>query len=142
MFPVCIDPKERKTASSLNENRNRKKKKRKKERSSSTRYLLRGEMSQEVASQEVMDMAEQEKKTSAGEGHIMMAGSWGGVGCCERREEDDLQTADAAGACDGGKSPWCGLGLRKQQGQSVRVGSTGRTFSCASVGSCERLSVE
>ena len=32
-----------------------------------------------------------------------MAGSWGGVGCGERREEDDLQTVDAVGARDGGK---------------------------------------
>ena len=43
------------------------------------------------------------------EGHV--AGSWGGVGCCERREEDDLQTADAFGACGGGKSACSGKGL-------------------------------
>ena len=43
------------------------------------------------------------------QGHVV--GSRAGVGCCERREEDDLQTVDAVGACDGAKSARSGKGL-------------------------------
>ena len=40
-----------------------------------------------------------------------MVGSWRGVGCGARREENDLQAADAAGASDGGKGVRVGQGF-------------------------------
>ena len=63
-----------------------------------------------------------------------MVGSWGGVGCDEGREEDDLQAVDTFGARDGRESARGVEGLREAHVEGVPVGSGRRTSGSAAMG--------